>query len=478
MNKLKAITFFMALFLLSSQSFAEAVTKSTIDDQKSVEVTVYNNNLGLIKDIRSIKLPKGVSELRFMDVSAYIQPETVVAKSLNKQHKFMVLEQNYEYDLMNPQKLLDKFVGKEVKLVKENHYTGKKSVVTAKLLSNNGGQPIYEIDGEIHIYGTAGAPILSEIPDNLIAQPTLMWMINNDSARSNDIEVSYLTNSLSWKADYVLTVGKEDKLGDITGWVTIDNNSGTTYNNASLKLVAGEVNVARDRNLGYLADRMLAKSPMAFEESSGFVEKGFFEYHIYDLQRPTTLKDKQKKQINLLDAQGFDITKQFKVYGLGNYWHYRYKPQTPKIPVNVYMNFENSKENKLGMPIPKGIIRLYKEDDEGKLQFIGSDNVDHTPKDEEISVKVGEAFDIVAERKQTDYRLIANSVHESEWEIILKNHKEEDIVVSVIEPLYGSWQVISTTHQHQKIDAFTLQFDIPVAKDEEVKLKYRIRVNT
>ena len=474
MKKIAGIAVVFGLLNVCSLTNASIVTKSTLDDQKSVEVTVYNSNLGLIKDVRHIQLPKGISELRFMDVAAYIQPETVRAKSLNQPHQFMVMEQNYEYDLMNPSKLLDKYVGKEIKLLKENMYQDTKQIVTAKLLSNNNNQPIYEIDGEIYI-GNHGAPILPEIPENLIAKPTLMWMVDSRTSKNNELEVSYLTSNLSWKADYVLVLDREDKQGDITGWVTIDNRSGTTYKDAALKLVAGEVNVVqraeyRRRKVMMEIDGALGASAPAFQE------KGFFEYHIYDLQRKTTLKDNQKKQINLLEADGFKVEKEYLVYGNKTYYNRKYREQNPKQPVNVNVKFENAKENKLGMPLPKGIIRLYKEDDEGKLQFIGSNNIDHTPKDEEVSLKVGEAFDIVAERKQTDFRQITTRLHESEWEVKLKNHKEEPVVVSIVEPVYGNWAVINSSHPYKKIDAFTLRFDVPVEKDGEVSVRYRIRV--
>lgn len=474
MQKTIITLFVLGALNLVMADFALAVTKSTIEDQQNVEVTVYNSNLALIKDTRRIDMPKGVSELRFMDVAAYIQPETVHAKSLNNPNDFMVLEQNYEYDLMNPSKLLDKFVGKDIKLRTDNMYQDTTKVVTATLLSNNNNQPIYKIDGEIFL-GSYGMPILPEIPDNLIAKPTLMWMVNNQAQKKNDIELSYLTNNFSWKADYVLVLDQEDKLGDLTGWVTIDNQSGATYKDAALKLVAGKVNVA-SRNESYRKNVMFEADMVMAQGAPAFQEKGFFEYHIYDLQRKTTLKDNQKKQINLLEAAGFNIQKEYLVYGNTTYYNRQYVEQNPKQPVNVNMIFKNSQDNKLGMPLPEGIVRLYKKDDEGKLQFIGSDNIDHTPKDEKISLKVGEAFDIVAERKQADFRQLTTRLYESQWEITLKNHKAEDVVVSLIEPVYGSWSVVSSSHDFIKEDAFTLRFDVPVKKNGEVKVQYRIRV--
>lgn len=462
------------LMTFSVAAFAQDVAKSTLDDQTSVEVTVYNSNLGLVKDVRKINLPQNSGELRFMDVAAYIIPETVHIKELEGQGKFMVLEQNYEYDLMDPSKLMDKFVGKKIKLQDYNYYVDRKDVIEAELLSNNNNQPIYKIKGEIHLRNNA-APILPEVPENLIAKPTLMWLYDNGES-ANTVEVSYLTNNIGWKADYVFVLNKDDTMADLSGWVTIDNKSGTMYKDASLKLVAGEVNRAQ-QNIYPMskAMRMDALGGMA-AEAPQFVEQGFFEYHIYDLQRPTTLKDNQTKQISLLEAKGINVAKEFLVYGVNSRYNYAYQEKIPKQPVNVNIKFDNKKENNLGMPLPAGIIRLYKEDNEGSLQFIGEDRIEHTPKDEKVTVKVGEAFDIVAEIRQVDYRVITSRIHETEWEVTLKNHKEEDVVVGVIEPVPGDWEVLSNSHPYKKVDAFTLRFDVPVKKDEEVKVNYRIRV--
>src|SRR3972149_3701729 len=236
-----------AVLIAASNLSAADAAKSTIEDQRSVEVTVYNNNLGLIKEVREVKLPKGQGELRFMDVPSYINPVTVRTRSLNAAKAFTVLEQNYEYDLINSDKLLDKYVGKKIKLIEWNAYKDRKEIVEAELLSNNDGQ-IFRINTEIYL-GHPGYKVVPEIPENLIAKPTLTWLYENDAASAHNLEVSYLTRSISWKADYVLVIDKDDKKAGISGWVTVDNESGAIYNNASLKLVAGEVNVAEPQRL-------------------------------------------------------------------------------------------------------------------------------------------------------------------------------------------------------------------------------------
>ncbi|MBI4962814.1 MAG: DUF4139 domain-containing protein [Desulfomonile tiedjei] len=464
----------IAMFALASSTAhaSDPATASSAEDQIGVEVTVYNNNLGLVKDTRKIALTKGIGELRFMDVASRIMPVTVHARSASDPKNFTVLEQNYEYDLINATKLLDKYVGKKIKLIDWNKFQDRKEVVEATLLSNNEG-PIYKINDEIFI-GHPGTQVLPKLPENLIAKPTLTWNYENGSGDSHNLEVSYLTQDLNWKADYVVVINKDDTTADFSGWVSLDNNSGATYKNARLKLVAGEVH----RVAAVAERRMMAvdRAAPAMAKAAQFEEKAFFEYHIYDLQRKTTLKDRQSKQISLLEAHGAGIQKELLVYGIKAYFSSQYREKNPKQPVNVYIKCKNSKENQLGMPLPAGVMRLYKQDESGSQQFIGEDRIQHTPKDEEIKLKIGEAFDVVAERTQTDYKQISTHLHESEWEMKIRNRKDREVTVGIVEPLFGSWQVISNTHPYKKVDARTIRFDVKVPKDQEVNVKYRVRV--
>lgn len=470
---IKRLIFFTAVAVMSIPSVSMAQSaKSTLDDQTTVEVTVYNSNLGLIKDTRNINLPKGIGELQFMDVAATIRPVTVSVKSLNAPNQFMVLEQNYEYDLMNSQKLLDKYVGKQVKIIDENMYQGTQKEISAELLSNNNGQ-IYKIGGEIYL-GYNGKIVLPEIPENLIANPTLTWMYKNELADAQQLEVSYLADQINWVADYVMMINNDDTSAGLSGWVTLDNKSGTEYRNAKLKLVAGDINRVQDQNL-YLAKANMVMESMA-DRSGGFQEETFFEYHMYDLQRPTTIKNNQTKQINLLSADGIRVEKEFMVSGQQHYYQSRY-PSIPESKVSVYLKFKNETANQLGMPLPAGVIRLYKADSQGKLQLVGEDQIKHTPKNEEITLKIGDAFDVIAERKQMDFQNIGTRAMESEWEVTLRNHKDEDIIVTVIEPVWGEWSVINSSHTYEKMDAQNIKFRVPVSKNDEAKLKYRVRVS-
>jgi hypothetical protein len=313
-----------------------------------------------------------------------------------------------------------------------------------------------------------------DLPKNLVATPTLVWDLENRESASQNIEASYLTGGLNWRADYVLLVNADDTKADLQGWVTLTNASGATFEDARLQLVAGDVNrVSEDRN--YAVAGAMARKEMSSE--SQFQEQGFFEYHMYTLQRPTTIRESETKQVSLLEAAGFEVKKEFVVNGQHYYYAGYNSPGQPiKEKVGVYIQFRNSQPNKLGMPLPAGTVRLYKKDDKGNQQFIGEDRIDHTPKDEDVRVKVGDAFDIVAERKQTDYKVIARNVYEYAYEIKIRNHKEGPITVVVNEPIGGDWEMLSSTFEAKKTAAFAAQFNVPVAKDGEATLSYRVRV--
>lgn len=449
-----------------------ASSVSTIADQAGVEVTVYNSNLGLVKDTRNFNVSSGVNELKFMDVASSIMPQTVQIKALDNADTFFVLEQNYEYDLIDSNKLMDKYVGKTIKLLTVNPYQDKKDIVEATLLSNNNG-PIYKIGEEIYL-NYNGSAVLPKIPENLVSKPTLTWLYKSKDALKQSVQVSYLTNGINWKADYIVVVNKEDNLADLSGWVTLDNNSGAEYMNAKLKLVAGNVNRVRDiPNMAYLkaARSMAMESDMA----GGFQEQSFFEYHIYDLQRKTTIKNNQSKQVNLLEASKIKVEKELLVQADQNYFWGNYGGQSLKQPVNVYLKFVNSKDNQMGMPLPAGTMRLYKEDGQKSLQFVGEDAIKHTPKDEDVEIKVGEAFDVVAERVQMNFVQRSN-YFEMTWDLTVRNHKEEDIMVAFKEPLYGDWKITSSTHTYKKINANTARFDVSVPKNGEVKVSYTVNI--
>jgi hypothetical protein len=456
-------------FIFSIQVGYAAPLTSTLKDQQDVAVTIYNSNVGLVKDIRLIDFKPGIHELKFMDVAAKIDPTTVHIKSLINGSSLNVLEQNYEYDLLSPQKLLEKYVGQKVQLATINPETKKEEIVEATLLSTQGGN-IFQIGDKIHI-GHYGRILLSKIPENLIPQPTLVWMLENKLSKTQELEASYLTSGMNWKADYVAVLNKLDTMTDFTGWVTIDNRSGATYQNALLKLVAGDIHrVQGEMRIDYARPMAAAK-----EASPQFKEESFFEYHLYTLDRRTTVKDNQTKQMTLLDVKQVPLKKLFIFAGSPQYYYYQMSQGSNKQKVGVFLELENTKKNHLGIPLPKGTIRVYKEDKDGSLQFVGEDRIDHTPKDEKFKIKIGEAFDVVGERIQTDYKRLGTNLFEVAFEVSLRNHKKEDIKVLVEEPIPGDWEMLWGTHSYEKIQAHLIRFDVPVAKDKEVKVKYRIR---
>jgi hypothetical protein len=466
----------MALTLLSLLAIAPAASaapmSTTREEQRDVMVTIYNGNLGLVKDLREVRLPAGITEVQFMDVAAQIDPTTVHLKSLTNPAGLKILEQNYEYDLLSSQKLMEKYVGKKVRL-----YAGDGTYHEATLLTTNG--PVFEINGQIHL-GHYGRLVLPALPDNLVAQPTLVWLLRNQpaggAAAPQRIEASYLTGGINWKADYVMVLNPADTRADLTGWVTIDNKSGATYASVALKLVAGDVNRAQDRRRDARAMELAGKAAPSADASREFAAEGFFEYHLYTLDGRTTIKDNQTKQLSLMAATEVPVHKHLIYYGAQDYYRNAYGVPISNQKVAVYLEVRNSKENRLGIPLPKGKVRVYKADASGSQQFVGEDWIDHTPKDERVKIKMGNAFDVVGERTQKDWRKLGGGLYEVEWEISLRNHKKEEQTVTVIEPIPGDWQVLQSTHRFEKIEAHTLKYEVPVPKEGSAKLTYRVRI--
>jgi hypothetical protein len=453
---------------------AAADQSTSLNDQTDLNVTVYNSNVALVRDVRNLVLPSGAFRLKFMDIAATVNPATVHFRSLTDPEKLGVIEQNYEYDLLEPAKLLHKYVGKEVTLVRsyqENNST-KREEIKATLLSDNNG-PVWKIGNDIVTGMFAESYRFPEVPANLYDRPTLLMSLENSGPRKQQIEASYLANNLSWNADYVLTVARDDKNADLDGWVTVVNNSGTGFHNAHLQLVAGELNRVQPPAPLPMAAREMAMGKAAAPQ---FQQEAFSEYHLYTLGRKTSVEDKETKQISLLQGSGVPVEKIFMVNGQSYYYHNQQIPGAPlKDPVMVYYKFKNEEKNGLGIPLPAGIVRVYQKDSKGGILFAGEDHVDHTPKDEEVSIHIGNAFDVVAEHKQTDYKHVDTHTWEFEFEVTLRNHKDSPIVVQVNEPIGGDWEMLSSTYKYTKTAAFAAQFSVPVAKDGTSVLKYRVR---
>jgi hypothetical protein len=300
-------------------------------------------------------------------------------------------------------------------------------------------------------------------------------MLENAGAPRHKVEASYLAGNLSWSSDYVLTVGRDDKLADLDGWVTLANTSGTAYKNARLQLVAGDLNRIRNQ-YGRNELALKAATMEMAARADQFGQESFSEYHLYTLGRRTSIQNNETKQISLLNGSGVPVEKVFVVEGQNFYYHNYQHPGTPlKDPVKVFFKFKNDKTSGLGMPMPAGVVRVYQSDSKGGVQFVGEDRINHTPKDETLTIHIGNAFDVVSERKQTDYKKLGGSLYEMEFEITLRNHKESPITVEVNEPIGGDWQMLESTHKWTKTAAWAACFKVPVEKDGTSVLRYRIR---
>jgi hypothetical protein len=475
-----AVTFFF-LSLVGSQrkvhaAAAKDVAAATSDkDQVDLSLTVYNGNLALVRDVRQVRLQSGVFPLRFEGVASSINPTTVHFRSLTAPSKLTVVEQNYEYDLLDPQKLLQKYVGREVTLVRPETSAGSTRWVETKavLLADNAG-PVWKIGNEIVTGMGADSYRFPDLPDNLYSQPTLVWTLDNRGGDSQRVEASYLAGNMNWNADYVLTVARDEKNADLDGWVTLSNNSGVAYNNAKLQLVAGQVHRS---NLPLNGRAMDSIAKLAESAPQQFAQEAFSEYHLYTLGRRTSIQNNESKQISLLSASSVPVEKYLLVEGQPYYFR---NPQgignaIPQ-PVQVYYRFKNEDKSGLGMPLPAGTVRVYQADSQGGTQFVGEDNIGHTPKDETVRIHVGDAFDVICERKQMDYRKLAPNLYEMEYQITLRNHKNGPVTVEVREPVGGDWEIVTANYKATKLDSTTIGFSIPVEKDGTSTLDYRVRV--
>jgi hypothetical protein len=455
---------------------ADSDQASSLNDQSDLAVTVYNSNIALVRDVRQLTLPAGAFRLKFEDIAATVNPATVHFRSLTEPEKLGVIEQNYEYDLLEPAKLLHKYVGKEVTLVRsyQENSTTKHEEIKATLLADNNG-PVWKIGNDVVTGMYAESYRFPEVPANLYARPTLLMSLDNSGARKQQIEASYLASNLSWNADYVLTVARDDRAADLDGWVTLANNSGTAFHNARLQLVAGDLNRLPENGLREM--EMKSKVFRTDAAAPQFQQENFSEYHLYTLSRRTSVEDKETKQISLLQGSGVPVEKIFAVNGQNFYYHNYQNPGSPlKDAVMVFYKFKNEEKAGLGMPLPAGSLRVYQKDSRGGVLFIGEDRINHTPKDEMITVHIGNAFDVVSERKQTDYKKIADRVYEMEFEITLRNHKDTPITVQANEPIGGSWEMLSSSYKFTKTSAWAAQFNVPVDKNGTSVLKYRVRV--
>ena len=463
---------------LAAQAPKETIT--TLQDQRALAVTIYNGNLALVKDQREVHLAKGDLELAFQEVSAQIRPETALLRNLTEPRGFWVNEQNFDFDLLTPAKLLEKYVGQKVTIVSQKPNPegagSKEAREEAEVLATNEGVVLKFAD---RIETSApGRIIYSRVPESLRARPTLVLNLHSSADKAQKLELSYLTGGLSWRADYVANLAPDEKTLDLSGWVTLTNASGATYPGAALQRVAGDVNRVQDqivRGAGVMKSMMApAAAPPQMKEEN------LFEYHLYTLDHPTTLKENQTKQVALLTASAVPVRKDYLLRGETYYYQSQYG-EADKLKVGVFVEFENKVETHMGMPLPKGTVRVYKRDSEGRAQFVGEDAIDHTPKNELVRLKLGDAFDLTARRKQTDFKSLGRqgqyrNVYEMAFEVELKNAKKEAVTVSDLEPIGGDWEMLQHSHPFTKEAANAARFKVEVPAEGSATLSYRVRV--
>lgn len=435
-------------------------------EPRELALTVYNEDLGLVRDVRTRRVPSGRSEIEFRDVAARVDPTSVHLRARGSD-AFLVREQNYRFDLAGPETILERYLDRPVRATDKQG-----ELVEGPLYSHDPGHLVIGTPGAGGA-AAGGVTILRreelariefpQLPEGLVTRPTLTWIVDSPKAGQRELEVEYLTEGISWHAEYVASVAPSSDRLILSAWVSLDNRSGAAYPQAKLKLVAGKIN------------RVVEPAPIHFgraktmemaADAAGFEERAFFEYHLYELQQPTTVRDREIKQISLFTPaevrckRGYEFDAQ---RGSG---------------ARVILSFMNSKEGGLGLPLPGGKVRVYQEEREGGAEFAGEDRLQHTPRDEEVRLYVGDAFDIAVEREVAQVDRLSDRSQEQTIVVKVRNHKPEPVTLKVIEHLYGFWEILESTHEWRRKDARTAEFTVPAAVDSETVLRYRVRLRS
>lgn len=430
------------------------LTTLSASSQKT-SITIYNNDFGVVNETRTIQFQKGLNVIKITDIPAQIIPTSVNIK-LNG----TVLEQNYQYDLVSMNSLLNRFIDKEITIVGDN------KSFTGKLLSTNSNELVLQANDKIITLPNIDdyRIELQNIKEELITKPTLVWQVLSNSAGNQDVNLSYMTNSINWHAEYVGVLDKDEKTMSFNSWVSIQNNSGGSFRDATLKLIAGDVKLAQDEFIGQ-QDVMMVKTRMMTEEPE-FKQEEFFEYHIYELNNPTTIANSEIKQISLFNIQNVKVDKKY-IYS-------NYYPYNTNGKVAVFIEFMNTKENNLGLPIPKGKVKMFKQRGDAN-EFVGEQYIDHTTSGEKIRINTGNAFDIVVDEKMTESERISEKVFDNTYSIKIKNRKKEPVTVEVIRVMWGDWQILQNNFEYVRESANKVVFKVPVKSMSESELKFKVR---
>jgi hypothetical protein len=457
----------------------EDMTPNAEAAELDLALTVYNRGTALVRDLRQFDLDEGLNVISFQDVAASIDPTSVLFKNLTDPDGTSVLEQNFEYDLVGVASLLEKYLDETIDVV-----TDDGTLYRGSLLSGRGDIILQDNAGKVTVVKIDRVQEFSfpELPDGLIVKPTLVWRLLADDAGTQDVEITYLTGGISWQADYVVLLASDDSSIDLDGWVTVNNSSGTTFPDAKLKLIAGDVQ--RLPEPGFAAMDMLFEAEAA--RAAPVEEREFFEYHLYEVPRPVTVRDQETKQIEFVTSTGVPAEKFFVYDGLQcryGYWYCgfygspRMDPSygiasNPKVMVMLEFDTEE-----VDADLPRGRVRMYQEDIDGAALLIGEDTIDHTPKGESVRLYVGDAFDVVGERIQTDFQLPTSKSIIETFEITLRNHKDEEVEVRVVEHLsrWSEWRILESSSDYEKMDSSNIEFRISIPANGEHVLSYTVR---
>ena len=456
-----------ALLLLAAASVSFAADPA---------LTIYNGGYAVVRETLPIDLKAGVNQVSFAGVTAQVEADSVILRDIKGIAEFQILEQSYRNDPVSQAMLLSLFEGKTLEFVRLE--TNKPDrVVTGKVVRSGfvpGGryvEPIIEVDGKLQ-FSLPGSPLFPSLGNDNVLKPTLNWKLNSASSGKIDAEVAYLSNGFTWEASYNLVATDKSDLLDVVGWVTMNNQSGMTFTEAKIKLMAGDVNRAQPEYPRVA--RAMAMNALTISADKVVTEKSFDEFHLYTLGNPATLRDKETKQVEFVRASG---VKAERLYVFDGADQNREGSDSPG-KVQVYREFKNSEVNKLGMALPKGKVRFYTQDGDRQLEFVGENRIDHTPKDEVIRVLTGNSFDLVGEHRMTNNTEDgANRLATQSFEIKVRNRKKEPVEIHVVEHAArgGNWTLTAQSQPHEKKDASTFEFRVPLKPDEEKVVTYTIR---
>ncbi|HMD02440.1 MAG TPA: hypothetical protein VKG44_05685 [Candidatus Baltobacteraceae bacterium] len=438
--------------------------------QEKVNLTIYNGGNSLVHDRRRVQLEKGQNRLAWRDVSGDMDATSAILSDLTAPGAVAMLEQNFNYDLLKPSTLLDKYVGRDVTVVHDRARPGFPAREKAQILADNDGLVLQYAD-RIETNLNDSHLIFASIPENLRDRPTLVLDVDSAATGNQTLDLAYLTSGLGWHADYVGVVANDERHMNLNGLVTLTNTTGTTYANARLQLVAGSVNVVE----GAMRPGSTIDSYNIAAGAPRMQQENYFEYHLYTLGRPTTVANAQTKQVALLSAENVPIRKTLELRGSSVYYYNKNSDLGAKLKVRVYITFTN-KGGDLGVPLPGGVFRLYKNDSRGTSQFLGSDRIDHTPRDQDVRLNVGESFDVTANKKQTDFKGLGHCTFESTYKVAVSNAKDQAEDVLVVEPIPGTWSIEAENFPHEKTSSFTATWNLHVPARKTTTLEYTARV--